>query len=358
MKPFRLVEQIGEGASGAIFVGEFGQLRRPAAFKILHPHLVGESAARRMMAEARALSLLDHPGIVKVFDVDMMQGRVCIVMERLVGEPLSQRLARERLSEERVVLYARQLASALEAAHAVGIVHRDLKPENVFVVPDPDVPFGERVKIIDFGIAKCAEADEDVRTATGIVLGTPTYMAPEQWDQVVDPRADIYSLGVMIYVMATGELPFSGTTDELLAEHAYCAPPRAVDIGGVSSWLSSIIERCLAKRPSERFPTMAALATALRELEQAIASPTRPTPRYAADDSQDEVTRAERRARAVKVRTTAQTLVQTGRRAKLRPITRKSGPPVDRLPRWPVALAFAVLAAVCVNRLAACGLAS
>src|SRR5262249_44177021 len=161
-----------------------------------------------------------------------------------------------------------------------GIVHRDLKPENIIIVSDPDVPGGERVKIIDFGIAKHAVDDWQERTATGVVLGTPTYMAPEQWEQVVDSRADIYSLGIVLYVMATGELPFAGNTNELLAEHAYCAPPRAVDLVGVSSWLSSIIERCLAKRPSERFPTMAALGVALGELQQAIASPTAPTPRY------------------------------------------------------------------------------
>jgi serine/threonine-protein kinase len=350
MKQFRLVEQIGEGASGAIFVGEFGQLRRPAAFKILHAHLVGDSAARRMMAEARALSLLDHPGIVKVFDVGMVEGRACIVMERLVGEPLSERLARERLSEERVVIYARQLASALEAAHAVGIVHRDLKPENVFLVPDPDVPFGERVKIIDFGIAKHELGEEQERTATGIVLGTPTYMAPEQWDRVVDARVDIYSLGVVIYVMATGELPFSGNTDELLAEHAYCAPPRAVDIGGVSSWLSSIIERCLAKRPTERFPTMAALAAELRELEHAIAPPTGQTPRFAIEDADDEVTRLSRRAGTVNVRTTGLTTLRRSSRDRARPATRTRHRALYLLLRWPLAIAIALLAAVCVNR--------
>jgi serine/threonine-protein kinase len=300
-----------------------------------------------MMAEARALSLLDHPGIVKVFDVGRVDGRVCIVMERLVGEPLADRLARERLGEERVVLFARQLASALEAAHAVGIVHRDLKPENVFLVPDPDVPGGERVKIIDFGIAKHAKGEEQERTATGIVLGTPMYMAPEQWDRIADPRADIYSLGVMIYVMATGELPFSGTTDELLAEHAYCAPPRAVDIGGVSSWLSSIIERCLAKRPADRFPTMAALANELRALEQAITPPTGQTPRYGDEYLDDEVTRLARRTRAQKARTTE-------RRTVVRPLTAIVRRGRYARPRWPtasaIAIAITLLAAVCVNR--------
>jgi eukaryotic-like serine/threonine-protein kinase len=288
MGRYRIIQQIGEGATGAIFDGEFGPLRRPVAIKILHEHLIGDPSARRMVDEARTLSLLDHPGIVKVFDVGMVEGRAFIVMEKLTGESLSCRLSRERLAEERIVLFARQLASALEAAHAVGVVHRDLKPENIFLVGDPEVPGGERLKIIDFGIAKHEHIHE--RTATGIVLGTPTYMAPEQWHRAVDPRADIYSLGVVMYVMATGELPFAGDTHELLAEHAYCAAPRASTSGLVSSWLSSIIERCLEKRPGDRFPTMAALTLALRELEHAIAPPTGPTPRCDDEDDDDEVT--------------------------------------------------------------------
>jgi eukaryotic-like serine/threonine-protein kinase len=328
MGRYRIVKQIGEGSTGAIYDGEYGPLARPVAIKILHEHLVGDPSARRMVEEARTLSMLDHPGIVKVFDVGMLQGRAFIVMERLTGEPLSSRLARERLGEERIVVFARQLASALEAAHAVGIVHRDLKPENIFVVPDPEVPSGERVKIIDFGIAKHEHIHE--RTATGIVLGTPTYMAPEQWDRAVDPRADIYSLGVVIYVMATGELPFSGTTNELLAEHAYCAPPRASTSGLVSSWLSSIIERCLAKRPADRFPTMTALAVALRELEQAIAAPTGPTPRCESEDDEDEVTIAAPRAT----------------QPKAVPLRRPVGLWRWKLVRWPMAVAIVALSLV------------
>ncbi len=287
MGRYRLVQQIGEGSAGVIFLGEYGPLRRPVAIKLLHPHLVGDASARRMLAEARTLSMLDHPGIVKVFDVGNVQGRAFIVMERLDGESLASRLSRGPLPEERVVLFARQLASALEAAHAVGVVHRDLKPENILLVRDPEVSGGERVKIIDFGIAKL-EGDRYEHTATGIVLGTPTYMAPEQWQCSTDPRADIYSLGIVIYVMATAELPFAGSTNELLAEHAYCAPPRASDVATVSSWLASIIDRCLAKRPHDRFPTMIALGAALRELEIAIAPPTGPTPRLDADDDDGE----------------------------------------------------------------------
>jgi serine/threonine protein kinase len=335
MGRYRLLEQIGEGATGAIFHSEYGPLRRPVAIKILHEHLVGDPSAKRMLDEARTLSMLDHPGIVKVFDVGMVEGRAFIVMERLTGESLWSRLARERLSEERIVLFARQLASALEAAHAVDVVHRDLKPENVLLVADPEVPGGERVKIIDFGIAKHERGEE--RTATGIVLGTPTYMAPEQWERAVDPRADIYSLGVVIYVMATGELPFSGNTNELLAEHAYCAPPRAAEISGVSSWLSSIIERCLAKRPTDRFPTMAVLGAALRELEHAIAPPTGPTPRCeTVDEDEEDVTIAAPRAR-----------IQSKR-----PPRRTVGLWRWKLVRWPLALVVMLVSVAALQRVA------
>jgi serine/threonine protein kinase len=355
MGRYRLVHQIGEGSMGTVFVGEFGSLRRPVAIKLLHEHLVGDSAARRMLAEARMLSQLDHPGIVKVFDVGEVEGRAFIVMERLAGESLWARIARERLSEERIVLFARQLASALEAAHALGIVHRDLKPQNVLIVADADVPGGERVKIIDFGIAK-HEDDEQERTATGVVLGTPGYMAPERWESTVDPRTDIYSLGVVIYMMATRELPFFGNTSELLAEHAYCAPPRAAERGGVSSWLSSIIDRCLAKRPEDRFPTMAALAASLRALENAIMPPTGPTPYYDDDDDDDEKTTPGPRALGTCSDTTATTAVPlalgSARHPRLVPRRVETGSAPARLPRWPLGLAIMVLALLAVTPVA------
>jgi len=348
MTRYRLVEQIGKGSAGTIFVGEYGALNRPVAIKILHRHLVGDPSGDRMLAEARTLSLVDHPGVVKVIDVGTVRGRAFIVMERLVGESLSVRLARERLSEQRVVMYARQLACALEAAHAVGVVHRDLKPDNILLVSDPEVPGGERVKIIDFGIAKRSDQE---RTKTGIVLGTPNYMAPEQWSRIADPRSDVYALGVVIYVMATGELPFSGSTGELIAEHVYCAPPRAVE-AGVSSWLSSIIERCLAKDPSDRFPTMAALGGALRELEEAIAPPTGPVPRYVRDDwdlfdggDDDEETIVAPRARGTARRPAVERPASDSAGARRQQLIAQ----LRKVPRWPLAVAVLLLAVLLVQ---------
>ena len=264
---YRLVEKIGRGSAGTVFVGEFGALRRPFAIKVLHEHLVTDGSADRMIAEARALSVLDHPGIVRVHDCGMTDdGRAYIAMEYLTGEQLHQRLRRGPLSEQQVVMFARQLASALEVAHAAGIIHRDVKPENAFVVLDPDVPGGERIKLLDFGIAKCGDQE---RTDTGVVLGTPAYMAPEQFaaSRRVNHRVDIYALGVVMYAMATGTLPFVGSdTDELRAEHSYCLQRPATE-SGVSHLLSEIIDCCLAKHPDERFASMAQLGAALHELE-------------------------------------------------------------------------------------------
>ncbi len=257
-----------------VYAGEHRTLKRPVAIKVLHPHLVDDTMARRMLEEAHTIAALHHPGIVEVIDVGMtVDGRTFMVMERLVGETLSQRLARGRLAEARAVVFARQLASALAVAHAAGVIHRDLKPDNVFIVADPDVAGGERVKVLDFGIAKRASAHRE-KTRTGIVLGTPEYMAPEQSaDRDVDDRADVYALGIVIYRMVAGALPFAGAdTNELFAEHAFCAPPPVTSLAPVSAKLAQIVERCLAKRPLDRFASMAALGGALGRLESALSA--------------------------------------------------------------------------------------
>ena len=270
MGRYRLLEPIGRGGMSTVYAGEHVTLRRPVAIKVLHDHLVGEGVmGRRMIDEAHTIAALHHPGIVEVLDVGTTSdGRTFVVMERLQGEPLSERLRGGRLPEERAIAFARQLASALEVAHAAGVVHRDLKPENVFIVDDPDVPGGERVKVLDFGIAK-RDIDGRERTLTGVVLGTPAYMAPEQTvGGAVDGRADVYALGVVLYLMVTGALPFQGAnTDELMVEHAFCAPAPAAARAPVSRRLSAIIERCLAKRPADRYDSMAVLAATLDGLD-------------------------------------------------------------------------------------------
>jgi serine/threonine protein kinase len=272
---YRLLEPIGRGGMATVFAGEHNALRRPVAIKVLHPHLTDDSVmARRILTEACTIAALHHPGLVEIFDVGVTtDGRTFLVMERLNGEPLSERLLRGRLTEERAVVFARQLASVLEVAHAAGVIHRDLKPENVFLVVDTDVSGGERVKLLDFGIAKHNVVEHE-RTRSGMVLGTPAYMAPEQCSGTgeIDARTDVYALGVLIYRMVTGILPFAGTnTDEILAEHAFCRPAPAAMLAPVSAAFSVIIDRCLAKRPADRFASMAELGAALRALNSATA---------------------------------------------------------------------------------------
>jgi eukaryotic-like serine/threonine-protein kinase len=263
-------EWIGEGGSCAVFAAEHPGFSVPLAVKVLHRKLVDDPAtARRMIDEATMISKLNHPGIVEVYDHGYStDGRPFVVLERLVGESLSDRLRRGQLAEDHIVIFAQQLADALDAAHRSGIVHRDLKPSNIYLVPDPVSPCGERIKILDFGIAK-SSASTNV-TGTGIVLGTPAYMAPEQARGMrrLDGRADIYALGVVMYVMATGALPFTGAdTGEILAAHEYCVPVPPAELADITPELSAIIQRCLAKRPSRRYPAMCDVSAALAALE-------------------------------------------------------------------------------------------
>ncbi|HEX3475927.1 MAG TPA: serine/threonine-protein kinase [Kofleriaceae bacterium] len=287
---YRVREWLGEGGSCAVFAAEHPGLRVPLAVKVLHRKLVDDPAtARRMVDEASMIARLNHPGIVEVYDHGYStDGRPFVVLERLVGESLSDRLRRGRLTEEHIVMFARQLADALDAAHRSGIVHRDLKPSNIYLVADPASPCGERVKILDFGIAKSSALTSV--TGTGIVLGTPAYMAPEQARGLrrLDGRADIYALGVVMYVMATGALPFTGAdTGEILAAHEYCVPVPPTELADISPELSAIIQRCLAKRRSRRYPVMCDVSAALAGLESrramaqspfALSPPTVPLP--------------------------------------------------------------------------------
>src|SRR6185312_16102012 len=201
--------------------------------KLLRPELTENSElVQRFFNEAKAATAIRHPGIIEVFDFGYTeQGRAYLIMEFLDGEPLSSRIARGPLAEVDAAQIARGISSALVAAHDKGIVHRDLKPDNVFLVPDPDVPMGERPKVLDFGIAKLGDhLPKDMRhTVTGALIGTPLYMAPEQARAAasIDGRADLYSLGCMLYEMLVGKPPFSAEGDgELIALHMFSEPEK------------------------------------------------------------------------------------------------------------------------------------
>src|SRR5262245_58964302 len=195
---------------GAVYLGQHQLLGRRAAIKVLLPELSARpDIVNRFFNEARAVTSISDPGIVQVFDFGYhADGSAFIVMEFLEGEALDRRLARlGRLPATDALRLCRQIAGSLGAAHAQHIIHRDLKPENIFLVRDPEVPSGERAKILDFGIAKLSDDHPGkLKTHTGLLIGTPTYMSPEQCRGLaeIDHRADIYALGCVMFQLLTG----------------------------------------------------------------------------------------------------------------------------------------------------------
>jgi tRNA A-37 threonylcarbamoyl transferase component Bud32 len=256
---YRILGPLGEGGMGVVYRAEHVLLGRPAAVKVLLPeHSRNQEIVNRFFNEARAATAIRHPSIVEIYDFGYhADGSAYIVMELLEGEGLSRRLAREgRLELPRAVAIARQISGALSAAHARRIVHRDLKPDNVFLVADPEVPGGERIKLLDFGIAKLsAESATGMRTRTGSVMGTPTYMAPEQCRGVaLDHRADLYALGCILFEMVLGTPPFRGEgSGDVLAAHIHLAPPLPRSIAAeVPVPLENLMLALLAKAPDKR----------------------------------------------------------------------------------------------------------
>ena len=270
--PYRVVRKIGEGGMGAVFLGEHTLIGRRAAIKVLLPELSSRrDSIDRFFNEARATTAISDPGIVQVFDFGFTADKVAyIVMELLEGEQLSHRLLRlGSLGAPDALRITRQAAGSLGAAHAAGIVHRDLKPENLYMIRDPEAAGGERPKILDFGIAKLGLGDDlpdRVKTRTGAVLGTPVYMSPEQCDGAgrVDHRADIYSLGCVLFHLVTGRPPFDlPGIGAIISAHLREAPPVPSDVvPQLPPGLDDLVLRCLAKAPGQRFQAMVELQAA------------------------------------------------------------------------------------------------
>jgi TPR repeat protein/tRNA A-37 threonylcarbamoyl transferase component Bud32 len=259
---------------GVVYEGEHTTIGRKAAIKMLHPEFSHHpEIVQRFFNEARASTLVKHRGIVDVLDFGThTNGSAYIVMELLEGESLAARLRRDRVLDlESVVTITSGIASALRAAHAKGIVHRDLKPDNVFLVTDEELPAGFFVKVLDFGIAKLA-LDGATRgmTRTGHVMGTPSYMSPEQCRGAgeVDQRSDVYSLGCILFEMTCGRPPFTGSgPGDVLASHLREPAPRARSIvSSIPKKLDALIARCLEKMPAARPESMDALLAELDEI--------------------------------------------------------------------------------------------
>ncbi|MFP2927582.1 serine/threonine-protein kinase, partial [Pyxidicoccus sp. 3LG] len=268
---YEIAGVLGRGGMGTVFLANHLRLPgRQVAIKVLrHDAGLGAEVFVRFRREAEIASRLGHPNIVEVLDFDNLpDGSPYMVMECLRGMSLSRRLRKGPLTLEEVFSVARQMGSALQAAHRAGVVHRDLKPGNVFLSPtEVGGVVMEHVKLLDFGISKVLDS-HSVNTQGGILLGTPQYMAPEQAlgkNQEVDPRTDIFSFGCMVYEMLARKLPFKdGNLPELIYRIVYDPPePLEALVPDVPAQVVEAIEHALAKRPEDRYPDVDAFITDL-----------------------------------------------------------------------------------------------
>lgn len=271
--PYRVCRFIARGGMGAVLEAEHQTSGEHVALKLLHSDtrpLTSASQRKRFIAETRALERLSHPSLVRIFDCgETDDGLPWFAMELLAGESLRARL--ERLTQQGssfptqdIVRIARQIVEAMDAIHTMGIVHRDLKPDNMMLVPDPGAPSGERVKVVDFGIAKVLDAETPV-TTEGVTLGTATYMAPEQCvgNVALDGSADLYAFGVILYELLAGTPPFRGDVATVMRQHIFASPPPLVVRDPEAP--QGLVELCnalLAKEPSRR-PTLTDVRDAL-----------------------------------------------------------------------------------------------
>lgn len=273
---YRVTRKLGTGGMAEVYAAKHELMNRDAAIKLLLPEMSArDDIVRRFFQEAQAAARIEHPGIVQVFDVGYTaEGRAYLVMEMLAGEPLGRRLQRHgSLSLEATLVLIRQLAGVIEAAHQRGIIHRDLKPDNLFLVPDPEMPRGERVKVLDFGLAKLLEPSLPPmeQTAQGAVFGTPSFMSPEQCQSAanVDGRTDLYSIGCIFHACLCGQPPFRGNGLAVLMAHVGQAPvPLRRYLPGLPPEIEVLVLRLLEKDPARRPPSCAAL---IAEIDHAVA---------------------------------------------------------------------------------------
>jgi len=264
-------DQIGVGGMGTVYLAVHQTIRKRCALKVLHPQLVDtEEIFRRFRQEAKAASRIGHENIVDVSDFGTLpSGAPYFVMEYLEGQDLRRLLEREGpMPWRRAFRLGLQIADALQAAHDAGIAHRDVKPENFFLIKRGDED--DFVKVLDFGVAKLFGDDQSVVTRTGMWVGTPEYMSPEQAEGVdLDHRVDVYGVGILLFQLITGKVPFSGPDEfDVLNQHVTKKPPRPVDVRPgmeISPRAEAVVFKALEKDREHRFVDMNAFAVAMRK---------------------------------------------------------------------------------------------
>jgi tRNA A-37 threonylcarbamoyl transferase component Bud32 len=301
---YKITAKLGEGGMGVVYLAEHPVIGRKVAMKAIHPELSrNDEVVSRFITEAKSVNQIGHEHIVDISDFGKTpDGEFYFVMEYLQGEAMADRLKRVlKTPLPQALNITAQVADALGASHQHGIVHRDLKPENIYLVPrGANKDF---VKVLDFGLAKLTQGEEKLshKTRTGSVMGTPYYMSPEQCEGKIsiDQRADIYSLGVILFEMLTGKVPFGGEGyGEIIVKHITTPPPSARSIAPeLPPAIDLILYRALAKDRAHRFPSMAEFQAALLDPERYAASAPRlgiPADAPGAARAAGSMTRAER----------------------------------------------------------------
>jgi predicted Ser/Thr protein kinase len=285
LKHYEVEERLGQGGMGVVYRARDTRLNRPVALKLLPPEFTEDADRRqRFLREARAACAVNHPAIAQVYDVDEAEGGVFFAMELVEGQTVRALMQGRELDLLGGLEVATQVASGLAKAHEAGIVHRDIKPENVMVTPDG------HAKLLDFGLAKLLEPESGAaaaagdelshmetvaRTQAGMVMGTLRYMSPEQArGQSVDHRSDIFSLGIVLYEMVTGQLPFSGNNplDTLHSIAFEETRPVTALRANLPPSLQRVVSRCLRKRPQDRYGEAKELVSDLKAVQREVES--------------------------------------------------------------------------------------
>ena len=273
---FEIRDKIGEGGMGVVYLAFDLLLNRRVAIKVLSPSALADpERARRLVHEAHAASALNHPNVAQIYEIGEADGARFIVMEYVEGTPLHMVLSSRRLELPEILDIAIQTAEALAEADAKGITHRDIKPANIMLT------VRGQVKMIDFGLAKLARAERDdqslsdvstsILTQPGMIMGTVRYMSPEQalgWD--MDHRTDIFSLGAVLYEMATGKPPFKGSSSTETIDHILHSQPEPIPSKGHGRELERVVRKCLEKEPGKRYQRAEDLLKDLRQIKQRL----------------------------------------------------------------------------------------